>query len=144
MRKTLEDSEREATENLKAAEAVDRQVNKEQLEQYQSSGDRIRAELESMTPAERQMPALIDPMGGDGLNATGTTMADRDSLTVGRVLTPNYEFWRARKSPVEVRSIAVNIRASGTGLVPAVHNALRQTYKKLDWAALNKLLDVPR
>jgi hypothetical protein len=63
-----------------------------------------------------------------------------------RVLTPNYDFWRARKSPVKVHSISVYI-GGGTGLGrdrEMVHNALWQTYKKLDWAALNKLLDVTR
>ena len=64
-----------------------------------------------------------------------------------RVLTPNYDFWRARKSRVEVRSLTVYI-GGGTGKEEkdseALHNALLQTFKKLDWAALNKLLDVPR
>jgi hypothetical protein len=60
------------------------------------------------------------------------------------VLTPNYDFWRARRSPVDVRSINVHIGIAGTGLYPNVRNALLQTFRKLDWAAFNQLLDAPR
>jgi hypothetical protein len=60
------------------------------------------------------------------------------------VLTPDNDFWRIRRSPVDVRAILVNISAGGTGLAPAVHNALIKTFDKLDWTALNQLLDVPR
>ena len=147
MRKILEDTEREVTQNLKAAEAEHLETGKEALAAAVTSGEAIRAELRSMTAAQRSMPALIDPTRGDGFNATTKTMADRDSLAMWRVLTPNFDFWRARKSPVEVRSITVYI-GGGTGNEQkdreAVHNALWQTSKKLDWAALNRLLDVPR
>ena len=143
LRKTLEDAERETTENLKAADAGERIENKANLDLFERRLQAIRAELESMTAAERNMPALIDPARTDGFNATGSTMADVDSPSVLRVLMPDYDFWRARKSPAEVRSIAVSIVASGTGLTAPVHHALLQTYQKLDWAALNRLLDVP-
>jgi hypothetical protein len=75
--------------------------------------------------------------------ATGASMLDRDivSQTVHRVFTPNYDFWRARKSPVEVRTIAVHFSASDAP--PPVLNAIWQTYKKFDWKALNALLDQP-
>jgi hypothetical protein len=43
-----------------------------------------------------------------------------------------------------VRSILVHIGAGGTGLVPAVHNALLNTFDTMNWTALNKVLDVPR
>jgi hypothetical protein len=38
----------------------------------------------------------------------------------------------------------VSISTGGTGLVPAVHNALLNSFDKTNWTALNKLLDVPR
>lgn len=144
MRKIMEDTERELTENLRKSDAETRQNNTEALAKIEAAGNPIRIELQSMTPAQRNLPALVDPSRIDGFHATGTTMADKDSPAIWRVLTPDYDFWRARKSPVEVRSIAVSIEAIGAGLVPAVNNALVQTYRKLDWAALNKLLDVPR
>ena len=144
LRKMLEDTELDVTKNLRASEAENQELNKGAVAAFGASVDKIRAELQSMTAAERRMPAIIDTTRSDGLNATGYPMADRDSPAMWRVLTPDYAFWRARKSPVEVRSIAVNLRASLTCHVPAVQNAIWQTYKKLDWAALNRLLDVPR
>ena len=147
LRKTFEDTERQTAETLKAEEADERVRNKQALAQFASVGDAMRAELESLTPAERNMPAIIDPTRSDGLNATNTTMADRDSLAMRRVLTPNCDHWRARKSPVEVRSITVHV-GGATGKTKedreVVYDRLLQTFKKLDWAALNRLLDVPR
>jgi len=60
------------------------------------------------------------------------------------VLTPDYDYWRARRSPVEARGIQVHIGASGSGLDPAVHRALWQAFNSLDWAALSKLLELPQ
>jgi hypothetical protein len=97
-----------------------------------------------MTPAERRLPAIYDEAGSGHLHATTTSMVDTDGPGLRRILTPIPDFWRARKSNVEVRGIAVYIGATGTGLVPAVNNALVQTSKKLDWAAFNRLLAVPR
>jgi hypothetical protein len=145
MRKTLEDTEREVTERLKASEAEHRQSNEKALALSSSVTATMRAELDAMTVAERNMPALVNGTLSEGPNATGWRMASQDdSPAVWRVLTPDYDFWRARRSPVEVRSILVHIGAGGTGLVPAVHNALLNTFDKMNWTALNKVLDVPR
>ncbi|HUF22073.1 MAG TPA: hypothetical protein VMP00_15130 [Burkholderiales bacterium] len=144
LRKTMEDTEREVTERLKASEAEHRERNEKALALTDSSTGKVRAELDSMTAAQRNMPALIDGTLTEGPNATGWRMAPRDSPTAWRVLTPDYEFWRARRSPVEVRAILVNISVGGTGLVPAVHNALLNSFDKMNWSALNNLLDVPR
>jgi hypothetical protein len=146
LRKTLEESERETGEQLKAADAADPDANKKALAASNTYQDAVRAELGKMTASERRMAALVDLARKDGLSATGSTMTDRDSPTVQRVLTPNLDFWRARKSPVEARGISVHINASAGGgpPPPAVHNALWQTYKKLDWAAINRLLDHTR
>ena len=136
MRRTLEDTEREVTENLKKSEAQDRERNQEASGRLVS--DKWRAALEAMTPAERNMPALIDA-------TQGWNLVDRDtSRVLWPVLTPDYDFWRARRSPVEARSIQVHIGASLTGERPPVHNALWQTFRKVDWAAIAGLLDVPR
>jgi len=144
LRRLLEDTEREVTDRLKASEATDRAANQAALASSHARTESMRAELEAMTAAERRMPALIDMTRSDGPYRTGWRLTDVDAPTVWRVLTPDYDFWRARRSPVEVRSISVHIGASATGLVPAVHKALWQTYQKLDWVALNRLLDAPR
>jgi hypothetical protein len=146
MRKSLEDADRQTGDQLKAAEAADPDGNRKAVAASYAYGDAVRAELATMTPAERRMPALIDGALRDGKNATGNAVTDRDSPTVMRVFTPNIEFWRARKSPVEARGISVRISASSGGGPPprAVHNVLWQTYKKLDWAALSQLLDHKR
>ncbi|CAN5791666.1 hypothetical protein BH23GEM3_BH23GEM3_13950 [soil metagenome] len=143
LRKTMEDTEHEVTERLRASEAEHRQRNEMALALSDSSTRTMRAELQSMTAAQRNMPALIDGTLPEGPNATGWRMAPRDSPTAWRVLTPDYDFWRARRSPVEVRAILVGISPGGTGLVPAVHNALLNSFDKMNWTALNKLLDVP-
>ena len=143
-RKTLEDTEREVAERLKASEDSDRERNQQALAGSHTYADDVRAELAAMTAAERAMPAMIDRALSEGPNATGERMADRDSPTALRVLTPRLDFWRARTSPVEVRGISVHFAASGTGQVPAVQKALWQAYTKLDWAALNRMLATPR
>jgi hypothetical protein len=144
LRKALEDTEREIGERLKASENADRAERTEGMKQFLASTNAIRAELKSMTPAERRLPAIYDEAGSGHLNATDTSMVDKDGPGMRRILTPIPDFWRARKSNVEIRGIAVYIGATGTGLVPAVNNALVQASKKLDWAAFNKLLAVPR
>ena len=97
-----------------------------------------------MSAAERRMPALIDNRG-KAAGATGRALADPNDPTALRVLTPNYDFWRARKSPDEVRAINVRLQASGAHCAnPAVKRALWQVYQNLDWAALNRMLAIPR
>lgn len=69
-------------------------------------------------------------------------MSDRDTATptVHRILTPNYDFWRARSSRVEVRTINVHLEGSAA---PPVLNAIYQMYKNFDWGALAALIDQP-
>ncbi len=144
MRRTIEATESQVTENLRASEARDRDANRKALALSYARTESMRAEVDAMTPAERKMPALIDLSLTEGPMATSWRLTNVDSPKAWRVLTPDYDFLRARRSPVEVRSIMVSITATGTGLQPAVHNALLQTFKRIDWAALNKLLDAPR
>jgi hypothetical protein len=97
-----------------------------------------------MTPEERRMPTYINNALDEGPIATGWRLTSDSMPPAWRVLTPNYDFWRARRSPAEAHSINVHIGISGTGLRPNVRNALLQAFKKLDWAAINGLLDAPR
>lgn len=60
------------------------------------------------------------------------------------MLTPNYDFWRARRSPVEVRTITVHLSMTLTCLSPKIQQALWQAYHELDWTAINNLLEAPR
>ena len=139
LRQTLEDAEREAGEQFKKNESEDRATASTAFK----SMDDIRAELNRMTPAERKLPAILDAdIARTEWRATGASMRDRDTvmITVHRVLTPNYDFWRARNSRVEVRTINVHLEGSPA---PPVLNAIYQMYKKFDWRALAALIDQP-
>jgi hypothetical protein len=113
MRKALEDTEREVTELLSVVGfgSLGKPTRKALALSHSITGN-MRAELDSMSAAQRNMPALIDATLFEGPNATGWRIASRDSSTVWRVLTPDYDFSRARRSPVEVRAIAVTTARS--------------------------------
>jgi len=140
LRKTMEDAEREAGEQLKKNESADRESAKSALKPT----DDVRAELNRMTPAQRKLPAIVDAGPNKSeFSATGVNIRDpRDTLTanLSRVLMPNYDFWRARKSPVEPRTMLVHLEATST---PPISNAVYQMYKKFDWRALAALMDQP-
>jgi hypothetical protein len=144
LRQTLETTEREVTDQLKKSEADDRERNQNALVALHGPGDSMRAELERMSPTERAMPAYINNALSEGPIATGWRLTSDPAPPAWRVLMPNYDFWRARSSPVEVRSINVHIGVGGTGLRPNVHRALWQTFQQLDWGAINALLETPR
>jgi hypothetical protein len=141
-RRTMEENDRQVGESLKATEARDRAANERARAELYT--DKVRAELGSMTPAERSAPASIDFTAKDGPFATGWRIASGDARSNWRVLTPNLDFWRARGSRADRRGIAVRLVASGAGEIPAVHRALWQTYQKLDWNAIHRLLERPR
>ncbi len=141
-RRALEENDRQVGEALKASEARDRVANEKARGELYT--DRIRAELARMSAAERRAPAFIDLTLHEGPFATGWRLASEDSPSTWRVLTPRPDFWRARGSRAEGRGIAVRITAAGAGETPAVHRALWQTYRKLDWRALHRLLEVSR
>ena len=137
LRKTMEDAERDAGEQFKKNETQDREDAKNAF----SATDTMRAELNRMTPAQRKLPAILDtdPTRTEW-NATGASMRDRDTInnSVHRVLTPNYDFWRARKSPADMRTVLVYLEGAPS---PQVLNAVYQMYKKFDWRALAALVD---
>jgi hypothetical protein len=144
LRQLLETTEREVTEQFRKTEDADRERNTASLASSFGPRDSLRLELERMTPAERSMPVYINNALDEGPIATGWRLTNDSMPPAWRVLTTNYDFWRARRSPAEVRSINVHIGIAGTGLYPNVRNALIQTFRKLDWAAFNQLLDEPR
>lgn len=139
LRKALEDAERDTDEEFKKNQTQDRATAGTAFKPT----DNMRAELNRMTPAERKLPAILDTdIARTEWRATGASMSDRDTATatVHRILTPNYDFWRARRSRVEVRTINVHLEGSPA---PAVLNAIYQMYKKFDWGALAALIDQP-
>jgi hypothetical protein len=139
LRQAMEDAERDAGQQFKKNENDDRANARTAF----GPTDAMRAELNRMTPAERKLPAILDTdPARTEWRATGASMRDRDTVTntVSRVLTPNYDFWRARKSLVEVRTINVYLEGSPD---PPVLNAIYQMYKKFDWRAFAALVDQP-
>lgn len=129
----MEATEREVTEQLKAQDAEDRKRNQEILAKP-TYGDQLRAQIEAMSPEERRRPAVVQKDG---------QLLPADALKGNRMLRPKLEFWRVRRSPVEVHSITVSI-AGATGLGQtrdAVIAAIQQTYRNLDWAALKRMVD---
>jgi hypothetical protein len=144
LRQTLEATEREVTERLQKSEAADRERNAEARSNVSTYFDDLRATLARMTPAERRMPALVNNALTEGPMAGGYRLTSDDAPPAWRLRAPNYAFWRARRSPVEVRSIRVSIGISGTCLRPTIQKALLQAFQKPDWAGFNRLLETPR
>jgi uncharacterized protein YheU (UPF0270 family) len=132
LRKTLEQTEREVTERLKAEDAEERQRNQAILA-GPSQGDQYRAWIAALSPAERASPAFAE------YNTAELTAPDNP--VNHRVLTPDPEFWRIRRSRAEVHSITVAFHASLTCGVPAVRDALWKAYQTLDWAAIKRIVD---
>ena len=79
----------------------------------------------------------------EGPIATGSAVLAEDSRYAFRVLERNYDFWRARTSPVEVRSIHVSLSNSLGCRRQRIHEAVWAAYNQLDWAAFDRLLHVP-
>lgn len=144
MRQTQETTEREVTENLKKDEAMHREQNTEALASSFARRDSMEAELARMTPEERRLPTYINNALDSGPMATGWRLTADSAPPAWRVLTPNYDFYRARRSPVEVRSIDVHLSMAFTCLAPEIQHMLWQAYHTLDWAAFNHLLETPR
>lgn len=140
----LEDTDAQVTAQLRMTHDADQARNRDGLALQQRMDDAFAQELAAMTPEERRMPTYINNALQEGPFATGWRLTSDPSPPAWRVLTPNYDFWRARRSPVEVHTIEVQIGISGTGLRPKVRQALLQAFRTIDWAAFNQLLDAPR
>ena len=133
LRKTLEQTEREVTENLKAQDAEERARNKDFLATTKD-GDRFRAELAALSPEERRSTAWA--MGYGPLVPANTPGAFR-------FLKPDPAWWRMRRSRTEVRSITVSFTPSLTCNVPEVRDALRKAWDTLDWMAFKRIVERP-
>lgn len=131
-RKEQEQTERQITQGLKAEEDEERKRNQEVL--AHRTGDELRAQIATMTPAERAAPATAS-LGGQ--------LVGPDDPTGHRVLTPEPEFWRVRRAPAEVHAINVGFHPSMTCGAPAVREALWKVYQTLDWAAFKRMVDRP-
>lgn len=134
LRKTLEQNEREVTERLKEEDAEERKRNREVLG-APSQADQFRARIAAMSPAERTAMAIV-PFGS-------TDFVPPDDPSAHRVLTPDPEFWRVRRSRVEVHSITVAFHAHLSCGAPAVREALWKAYQTLDWGVFKRIVDRP-
>jgi hypothetical protein len=129
-RKEAERIEREITEQLKAAEAQDRADNAEVLAQGMP-GDQSRARLAALTPEERARPARI---GG------GTNDEFHEPPEGVRIVRANPAFYGSRNSRIAPRGIKVGFIANLTCHAPPVQRAFYAVFRKLDYAALQRLL----
>ena len=108
-------------------------------------GDRYRAQIAAMTPAERASTAW----------AVGADLAAAGAPFARRLVTLNPEFYRTKGSPVEVRAILVymetavqpaafiNASPNGQGW-RSIDRSVYEAYKKLDWAAFERMVAPPR
>ncbi|MDX2061011.1 MAG: hypothetical protein SFV24_24580 [Gemmatimonadales bacterium] len=144
LRASLEAMEDEVTKRLQASDSADRQRFAEARAGVAGPADTLRSTLARLSAAERQMPALIDNARDEGPYVLGYRLTDSEAPPAWHVRTPNYGFWRIRRSPVEVKSIRIHIGISGTGLNPKVQRALWQTFRRLDWAAFHQMVEPPR
>ena len=132
-RKEQEQIEHQVAEQLKAQEDEERQRNKEVL--ANRLGDQLRAQIVAMTPAERAAPAIVGPDGPLGA---------LNDPSGHRVLTPDPEYWRVRRSPAEVHSITIVFRPTLACADPAVRAALEMASKGGEWAAaFKRMVDRP-
>lgn len=144
VRQIQESTEREVTEKLKQEEAMHREQNTEAYAKSFAYRDSMLAELARMAPEERRMPAYISKTTAQGPRATGWNLTTDSTPPNWRVLTPNFDFYRMRRSPVEVRSINVHVSMTLSCLAPQIQQMLWKLYHTLDWAAINDLLEEPR
>jgi hypothetical protein len=133
MRQTLEKTNREVGEQLKAQEAEERERNKQVLS-TPTRGDAFRAQLAAMSPAERASGALVDHSGQ--LRATNDPLGHR-------VLTPDPAFWRVSRSRAEVHTITVHFDWDGACAHPSTRAALEKAWQNVDWAAIKRFVERP-
>jgi hypothetical protein len=93
----------------------------------------MRAESDAMPASERTLPAIID----HGNRSALVPCVSQDGDATVRAVTPNPELWRPQKSRIEVRSVHVSLQSAP---LPTVANAVSETFKKLDWAAIRAIV----
>lgn len=134
LRKAYEKEDTELAPQLKA----DRDKDRARLDAHRagivSIPNKIRAELDVMSAAERKQPAFIDFTKNSDI---GSSLMATESESTRRMSTPNDAFWRPARSRIEVRSVYVQFEGSN---IPGVTNAIAQTIRKLDWDAIRALV----
>jgi hypothetical protein len=130
VRADLEHADRIAGETHKQNEPAERAELENMRTKATLAGDRMRARIAAMTPAERRMPAYVD---GDAFDVVPAGTPDANAIV--RV---NPEFYRTRRTRVEPRIILVHIRNDES--IPALH---QQMYREFDWEAIKRLLVKP-
>jgi hypothetical protein len=133
MRQTLEKTDREVGEQLKAQEAEELERNRQTLS-TSTRGDALRAQIAAMSPAERASAAFVDHAG---------QLVAADDPAGHRLLTPDPAFWRVRRSRAEVHTVAVRFTWGGGCEHPATRAALQRAWQTLDWSALERIVDRP-
>jgi hypothetical protein len=134
LRETLEQAERDAAAQYKAMEAEERQQQKSDLDHRYVDG--LRTQLDAMTPAERASSATV--------NLSGELVPSNDP-SARRVLTQDPEFWRVRRSRVEVHALRLGFIPTQMCADQHVHAAVEKAYHGgINWAALKGLVDAQR
>lgn len=130
-RADLENADRLAGEAHKKNEPAERAELDRMRANATAAGDKIRARIAAMTPAERALPAYAEGMAFEVV-PQGTP----DANAIVRV---NPEVYRTRRTPVEARVILVHI--VNDEYIPVQH---RQMFREFDWAAVKQLVDGKR
>jgi len=136
LKATLEEAERDAGTRLKAMEAGEREW-KDRVAAEPTIRQTLISRLESMSPAERALPAVLALEGPWVLVPPGTPDGRR-------LVALNPAFYRSRGNVTAVRAIGVcfeqsapNDHHNSTG----VYRAVWQVYRTLDWGALARLIE---
>jgi hypothetical protein len=126
VRADLEAADRQAGEQLKKEEPGERAELEKMKANATAAGDRFRAQIAAMTPAERASPAWTN----------GMDLVPAGSPNAHAILRRNPAFYRVRTTSSAPRAILVT--------VPGPHDqnkALhRQMFGEFDWEALKRLL----
>ena len=122
-RAEMEKAEKGAGEFLKMAADQERDDGAAKVTRVLGT---YRARLAAMTPQDRATHAWLI---GDDFVAPGTPNANA-------IVRRNPAFYRARKSPAEVRAILVKM----PNMQDEVREQHLQAYRQFDWAALKALL----
>ena len=126
VRGDLEKADQQAEETLKKQEPQEREELDRQRAAATAAGDKLRAHISAMTPAQRASPAFM--VGFDFVEA-GTPDAEA-------IVRLDPDFYRVRRSPAEVRAILVRI----PNALAEAKSQHEQMYREFDWAALKALL----
>lgn len=134
LRATLEKSEREVTDNLRAAEPRDRSRAREQAAMT-SPIDTMRQMLAALSPAERAEPAWLDAN-----QAPQFVPPYPEYQRARRLVRANPAFYRRGSgSPVAARGILVHFEGAGKS-----RELMKEIRRQLDWKALAALVDPSR